>query len=109
MVSQKTVNYVKDLIGQKKVFVASKSYCPYCQATLSTLFTEMNIPQEEILVLQLDQMKDGRDIQGALREINGQTTVPNIYIDGKHIGGNSDLQSLKSSGKLKKILIAALA
>lgn len=39
---------------------------------------------------------DGSAIQNALREMNGQSSVPNIYIGRKHIGGNSDLQAKKS-------------
>ncbi|AQZ18923.1 GRX1 (YCL035C) and GRX2 (YDR513W) [Zygosaccharomyces parabailii] len=104
MVSQSTVQRVKELIGEKKVFVASKTYCPYCQATLKTLFEDLKFPQSKAVVLQLNTMSDGQEIQDALYEINGQKTVPNIYIDGKHIGGNSDLQELNSSGKLAKLL-----
>ncbi|QLQ78708.1 hypothetical protein HG537_0B00570 [Torulaspora globosa] len=104
MVSQQTIAHVKELIGQKRVFVASKTYCPYCQATLKTLFDELHISKAQSLVLQLNTMEDGAEIQEALFEINGQKTVPNIYIDGKHIGGNSDLQELKSSGKLQELL-----
>jgi glutaredoxin 3 len=47
---------------------------------------------------------DGSDLQDALQEINGQRTVPNIYIKQKHIGGNSDLQDLKSANKLLPLL-----
>jgi len=36
-------------------------------------------------------------IQAALKEINGQSSVPNIYIGQKHIGGNSDLQAIKAN------------
>ncbi|QLG70118.1 hypothetical protein HG535_0A00570 [Zygotorulaspora mrakii] len=104
MVSQDTIKKVKDLIAEKKVFVASKTYCPYCQATLRTLFEEYKVPKEKSVVLQLDTIDDGADIQEALKEINGQKTVPNIYIDGKHVGGNSDLEELKSSGKLDALL-----
>jgi glutaredoxin 3 len=39
---------------------------------------------------------DGIAIQDALEEINGQRSVPNIYIKKQHIGGNSDLQAKKS-------------
>jgi glutaredoxin 3 len=39
---------------------------------------------------------DGMAIQDALEEINGQRSVPNIYIKKQHIGGNSDLQAKKS-------------
>lgn len=47
---------------------------------------------------------DGAELQNALEDISGQRTVPNVYIKQKHIGGNSDLQSLKSAGKLKALL-----
>ena len=39
---------------------------------------------------------DGAEIQEALAELTKQRTVPNIFIDKKHIGGNSDLQAKKS-------------
>lgn len=39
---------------------------------------------------------DGAAIQDALQEITSQRSVPNIFIDHKHIGGNSELQSKKS-------------
>jgi glutaredoxin 3 len=45
---------------------------------------------------------DGSAIQAALKEINGQTSVPNIYIKQQHIGGNSDLQARK--GELSDLL-----
>lgn len=38
---------------------------------------------------------DGADIQAALKELSGQSSVPNIYIKQEHIGGNSDLQARK--------------
>lgn len=39
---------------------------------------------------------DGSAIQDALQEITNQRSVPNIFINKKHIGGNSDLQARKS-------------
>ena len=41
------------------------------------------------------KIEDGSDIQNALREMSGQSSVPNIYIKQQHIGGNSDLQGRK--------------
>jgi glutaredoxin 3 len=43
-------------------------------------------------------------MQDALQEISGQRTVPNIFIAQKHIGGNSELQSLDKAGKLQGLL-----
>lgn len=45
---------------------------------------------------------DGAALQDALEEITGQRSVPNIFIDKKHIGGNSDLQAKK--GELDGLL-----
>lgn len=50
---------------------------------------------------------NGDEIQGYLGQKTGQRTVPNVFIEQKHIGGNSDLQKLKSAGKLKELLVSA--
>ena len=82
---------------------------PYCHAALNTLFEKLKVPRSKVLVLQLNDMKEGADIQAALYEINGQRTVPNIYINGKHIGGNDDLQELRETGELEELLEPILA
>ncbi|KAG5980771.1 hypothetical protein E4U55_003667 [Claviceps digitariae] len=91
---------VQELINKSSVVVFSKSYCPYCRSTKKTL-DELNAKYE---LLELDQESDGAAMQDALEQISGQRTVPNVYIKQKHIGGNSDLQSLHSSGKLETLL-----
>lgn len=48
-------------------------------------------------------MEEGSEVQDALTKITGQRTVPNIFINGKHIGGNSDLQALGKE-KIKKLI-----
>lgn len=47
-------------------------------------------------VIELDELPqdDGGIIQRELYEISGQRTVPNVFIRGMHIGGNSDVQDL---------------
>ncbi|KAE8452037.1 hypothetical protein EG329_002202 [Mollisiaceae sp. DMI_Dod_QoI] len=88
----------QNIIDENAVAVFSKSYCPYCRAT-KQLLTEMGA---KYYAIELDQVDDGADIQAALKEINGQTSVPNIYIKQQHIGGNSDLQARK--GDLSTLL-----
>lgn len=109
MASPQTVQHVRSLIKDNKIFVAAKTYCPYCNATLKLLFQDKKLRKDQVLLLQLDTMKEGSEIQEALTEISGQRTVPNIYILGEHIGGNSDLQALEASGKLDELLEKALA
>ncbi|KAJ5364226.1 glutaredoxin [Penicillium cataractarum] len=83
----------EQLIRENGVVVFSKSYCPYCTSSKKVL-DNLGAKYE---VLELDQDAEGSAIQAALEEISKQRTVPNIFINQKHIGGNSDLQAIKSS------------
>ncbi|PUU72990.1 thioredoxin-like protein [Tuber borchii] len=83
---------VQAIINENPVAIFSKSYCPYCRVSKET-FTEAGAT---FFVVELDKVDDGADLQAALKEINGQSTVPNIYINKEHIGGNSDLQAKKT-------------
>nr|POE56453.1 glutaredoxin [Quercus suber] len=80
------------IIDDNAVAVFSKSYCPYCTST-KRLLSEMGVKP---YIIELDQVDDGAAIQDALEEITHQRTVPNVFIDHKHIGGNSDLQGKRS-------------
>jgi glutaredoxin 3 len=55
----------------------------------------------------LDQIDDGDEIQAYLGTKTGQRTVPNVFIEQKHIGGNSDVQKIKNGGTLKELLVHA--
>jgi glutaredoxin 3 len=57
-------------------------------------------------VIELDEESEGSDIQAYLADKTGQRTVPNIFINGEHIGGSDDLAKLNSSGQLKKLVAA---
>jgi len=92
---------VEDLVESNKVVVFSKSYCPFCDAT-KKLFKTMNV---EFLVLELDQMgNEGTEIQRALFELTNQRSVPNVFVGGKHVGGNDDTQAAARNGSLQEML-----
>ncbi|KAH7141408.1 putative glutaredoxin Grx1 [Dactylonectria estremocensis] len=94
---------INQLINDSPVVVFSKSYCPYCKETKRTL-EGMGAVFEAV---ELDKAADGGALQDAIEELTGQRTVPNTFILQKSIGGNSDLQSLRSSGQLKSLLTDA--
>lgn len=104
MVSAEIKLKVEGLIKDKPIFIASKSYCPYCTKTKNTV----NAITKEAYIIELDELPDGQEIQDALLEITGQRTVPNVFIAGEHIGGNSDVQALHSADKLIPKIKAAL-
>ncbi|TPX61220.1 hypothetical protein PhCBS80983_g01307 [Powellomyces hirtus] len=91
---------VEDAIAKHKVLIYSKTYCPYCDKA-KALLKSKNVNYE---IIELDTVKDGEKMHAHLKELSGQTTVPNIYINGKHIGGCSDLIELDQSGELDKLL-----
>ncbi|EGV66022.1 glutaredoxin [Yamadazyma tenuis ATCC 10573] len=104
MVSPQVNQKIQALIKDHPIFVASKTYCPYCSATKKTLSSITG----DAYVLELDTIDDGAEIQDALQELTGQRSVPNIFIAGEHIGGNSDLQALHSKDQLVPKIKAAL-
>ena len=94
------VEFAKSAIASDDVVVFSKSYCPFCTTT-KQLFESMNVDAK---VIELNEIDDGNEIQAALLDISGQRTVPNVFIKGKHIGGNDDTQAAARSGKLQEML-----
>jgi glutaredoxin 3 len=77
--------------------------CPYCIAA-KRLLTQKGAAFEEINVAG---DPDGRRAMSA--RANGRTTVPQIFIDGRHIGGCDDLHELNDTGGLDPLLAAGAA
>lgn len=72
--------------------------CPYC-VNAKELLKSKGVTYEEILV-----DKDPVRREEMLSKSEGQRTVPQIFIDDKHIGGYSDLKTLDNNGQLDKLL-----
>lgn len=66
-------------------------------------------PRFPVKVLQLDEMPDGSDIQGALLKLNSCMTVPQVYIGGKFIGGCTETTELHENKKLEPAIADAVA
>lgn len=94
---------VESKVSASPVVVYSKSYCPYCAKT-KALLNKLDVQFD---VIELDEVADGDDQQDALKAITGQSTVPNTFISGKSVGGNSDVQKLHKNGELLPLLQAA--
>ena len=82
--------------------IFSKTYCPFCTKT-KDLFAKEGAGYD-VVVMELDKMDGGADIQSALLDLTGQRTVPNVFIRGQHLGGNDDSQAAARSGKLQAML-----
>eukprot|EP00347_Sterkiella_histriomuscorum_P004480 403360305 len=94
---------VNEVIQSTPVVVFSKTYCPYC-VEAKNILKKGNV---QFLARELDNEDDGAETQDALKQLTGQSTVPNIFIGGNHVGGCSDLKSKLKSGEVKNLLEAA--
>ncbi len=81
------------------VVVYAKHYCPYC-ARAKSLLRDKGVAFKEI------EVAFDHDLQSEMIARSGRRTVPQIFIDGRHIGGYDDLAALNKSGGLDEILIA---
>ncbi|KAI3420634.1 Glutaredoxin domain-containing protein, partial [Psidium guajava] len=92
--------FVQNVIYSNKIAIFSKSYCPYCLRA-KRIFSELH---EQPYVVELDLREDGGRIQNVLLDLTGQHTVPQVFVNGKHIGGSNDLSAAVMSGQLQKLL-----
>ena len=77
----------------------TKSTCPYC-IRASTLLARKGIEPVEY------NLDAGGPKREEMIQRSGRMTVPQIFIDGRHIGGCDDLHALDRAGKLDALLAA---
>lgn len=83
-----------------KVEIYTKAFCPYCTRA-KQLLTNKGAAFEEY-----DISMGGAKRAEMLQRAPGRTTVPQIFIDGQHIGGSDDLAALDRRGGLDPLLAA---
>jgi glutaredoxin 3 len=83
------------MIADVKVYTTT--YCAFC-VRAKALLAKRGVPFEEIDVSKDDAKRSW------LVEATGMRTVPQIFIDGKPIGGSDELGALDRSGELEKLL-----
>jgi len=80
-----------------RVKIYSTGTCPICDKA-KNLLTKWNIPYEEF---RIDQDRDA--LKEMLLVSSGAKTVPQITIDGKWVGGFSELTELHMDGELDEL------
>jgi glutaredoxin 3 len=83
------------------VEIYTQPFCPYC-ARAKRILGERGIEFREI-----DAPHGTPERAEAIRRSGGQTTVPQIFVGGRHLGGCDDLTELDETGKLDAWLKAA--
>jgi len=80
-----------------EVTIYTTSYCPYCRAATALLgdkgvsFTEIDVTGDAAARADLSRR-------------TGRHTVPQVFIDGRSVGGYDDLAALERAGRLDELL-----
>ncbi len=83
-----------------RIVMYGTEYCSYCAAA-RMLLKKKGVDWEEISI------SGDEDKRREMMDRSGGRTVPQIFIDGKSIGGFDDLYSLEKDGRLDAILSKA--
>ena len=83
-----------------KIEVYTTPMCPYCWRA-KRLLDSKNADYVEI-----DLWREKTRRQEMVERADGRTSVPQIFIDGKGIGGSDELAALDGSGQLDTLLAA---
>jgi glutaredoxin 3 len=80
-----------------KIEIYTTPFCGYC-ARAKGLLDQKGAAYEEMDVM-MDEKK-----RAEMRERSKRSTVPQIFINGQHIGGSDELTALEQAGKLDPML-----
>lgn len=80
------------------VIIYTKGYCPYCHKAKALLTSK----QADFKEIDIEVQPELRGEMISLAE--GRSTVPQIFINDKHVGGCDDLFALEAQNKLDSLL-----
>ncbi len=83
-----------------KIEIYTKAFCPYCYRAKALLDGKGADYEEHDITM------GGPKRQEMIQRANGRTTVPQIFIGERHIGGSDDLAALDRAGGLDPLLAA---
>lgn len=81
-----------------KIEIYTWSYCPYC-VRAKALLDQKALAYTEYVI---DGDEEAREAMS--RRTGGRRSLPQIFIDGRHVGGCSELYALEHAGTLDAML-----
>ena len=82
----------------KKVKIYTTPYCPFC------IRAKQLLKNKKINFDEIDLSENPDKFEEMLSKSNGARTVPQIFVNGEHIGDCDHLHDLDQKGELDKIL-----
>jgi GrxC family glutaredoxin len=80
-----------------RVVIYTTSYCPYCFGA-KALLRSKNVEFEEV------DVTDDPARRAQMERLSARRTVPQIFIDGRPVGGFDDIRRLDAAGELDRLL-----
>jgi glutaredoxin 3 len=80
------------------VEIYTQPWCPFCERAVHIL------TQKGVAFREIDAPHGSPSRREARERSGGRTTMPQIFVDGRHIGGCDDLMALDQAGKLDALL-----
>lgn len=84
-----------------KIEIYTTPTCPYCQRAKRLLDSKRVIYTELNVATHPEWREDMK------QRANGRQSVPQIFVNGQHIGGCDDLYALEARGELEPLLMGA--
>ena len=81
------------------VVIYTRQFCGYCSAAKKLLETK-GVSYEE------HDATHAPEVRQEMIKRSGRNTFPQIFIDGRHVGGCDDLHALEHAGELDALLSA---
>ena len=82
----------------KNVEIYTGPLCAFCDGAKALL------NKKRVSFKEINLASDPNKMDEMIKKTNGMRTVPQIFVDGQHIGGNDKLQALENEGKLNSLL-----
>ena len=80
--------------------IYTKAFCGYCARAKALL------DRKHAIYREIDVTMDRAGYDAMVARANGGRTVPQIFIDDRHVGGSDDLAALEAKGALDALLRA---
>ncbi|MFO0593231.1 MAG: glutaredoxin 3 [Polyangiaceae bacterium] len=84
-------------MASAQVTVYTTGWCPYCHRAKSLL------QRKKVDFVEVD-VDDRPDLRSWLKSASGQTTVPQVFVNNRALGGYSDISALDGQGRLDPLL-----
>ena len=82
----------------KNVEMYTGPLCAFCDRAKALL------NKKRVSFKEINLASDPNKMNEMIKKTNGMKTIPQIFVDGQHIGGNDKLQTLENEGKLDSLL-----